>query len=721
MSKFSKFAIFICSLIMFIYLGIQGLVISNTINLEKCTLVEIGISCISIFLFFFFYIIREIIIRNKKTYKLNLYTKDLNEVIISQSHNMLFYEGKVSECAKQLTKQVSYSICVDRCAIWLYSQDKKSIICQQLYIKSEDTWYKDIELFENDYKSYFDALSVNPIIVANDAKKHESTSCFTETYLKPLGIESMLDVPIIYKGETIGVICIESLTKREWIDTELNFAKMLSSIYSFAYSIREGNKQKKQLIEIEKFIDEATLISKADSNGKITYVNKKFTEVSGYSLKEVLGKDHNIVNSGQHDKEFWKEMYKTIIKEKKIWNMIVTNKAKNGTLYYVDTYIKAEFDSDTNELIGFTSIRQDVSELKRKELDFRYRMDAINQSNMVIEFDINGDIKFANSNFCKSMGYELNELVGRHHSIFIESENKSTKEYVEFWEKLSSGQFVSSEFKRLTKDGKEVWIQATYNPIFDNKGNVISIMKIATDITDKVIQSLEIDKKNTYLEHAAKILRHDMHSGINTYIPRGVSSLERRLTDEDIKNLKIEAPLKMIKEGLKHTQKVYKGVYEFTNLVKKEVVLSKTDCNIKLILEDYLSSTAYKSQVILDENLPVLVVNEALFCTSIDNLIRNGLKYNDSATKFVKIYFETERKQFGLRKSYICVEDNGRGINQEEFEHLSKPYVRKEGQQETGSGLGLNICKAILHEHGFEITAEKLPECGTKLKIKVSI
>jgi PAS domain S-box-containing protein len=718
MKKLTKFSCYLAAIIMILFFLNQTLLV---FDFYEATDFRIAMGYI-LFLSFlppFYFVIKDLLDKNKQIIKQFDYQKKLKEVIVLQSQNQSFYDGKVREGAMSLTKEVCNSICTDRCSIWLYNKDKTSIICQQLYVKKEDNWYSGTELLKKDFEPYFNHLQVDPIIVANDAESHPATSCFKDSYLQPLEIKSMLDVPIMYDGKVIGVICIESLEKRIWNSLEVNFSQMLSTLYSFAHSIKEGNKQKKQLIEIEKFIDEATLISKADSNGKITYVNKKFTEVSGYSMEEVLGKDHNIVNSGQHNKEFWKEMYKTIIKEKKIWNMIVTNKAKNGTLYYVDTYIKAEFDSDTNELIGFTSIRQDVSELKRKELDFRYRMDAINQSNMVIEFDINGDIKFANNNFCKSMGYELNELVGRHHSIFIE--NKSTKEYVELWEKLSSGQFVSSEFKRLTKDGKEVWIQATYNPIFDNKGSVISIMKIATDITDKVIQSLEIDKKNTYLEHAAKILRHDMHSGINTYIPRGVSSLERRLTEEDIKNLKIEAPLKMIKEGLKHTQKVYKGVYEFTNLVKKEVVLSKTACNIKLILEDYLSSTSYKSQVILDENLPVLVVNEALFCTSIDNLIRNGLKYNDSATKFVKIYFEAERKQFGLRKSYICVEDNGRGISQEEFEHLSKPYVRKEGQQETGSGLGLNICKSILHEHGFEITAEKLPECGTKLKIKVSI
>ena len=341
------------------------------------------------------------------------------------------------------------------------------------------------------------------------------------------------------------------------------------------------------LRETENFIDEAAIITKADSKGRITYVNKKFTEVSGWTLEEVVGKNHNIVNSGYHPREFWQEMYKTVIKDKVIWNKVCTNRTKSGELYYVDTYIKAEFDSD-GKLLGFTSIRQDMT----------------------------------------------------------------------------------------------------------------SIIKAFN----------ELDKKNSYLEHAAKILRHDMHSGINTYIPRGISSLERRLKPEDIENLKIEAPLKMIKEGLKHTQKVYKGVYEFTNLVKKDAVLSRAECNIKKILEDYLSSTSYASQVVLDDSLTTINVNEALFCTSIDNLIRNGLKYNDSVNKFVKVYSDGE---------FIYVEDNGRGMTQEDFEHLSKPYVRKEGQKEGGTGLGLNICIAILEEHGFEIKSEKLEPHGTKLKIKI--
>lgn len=214
---------------------------------------------------------------------------------------------------------------------------------------------------------------------------------------------------------------------------------------------------------------------------------------------------------------------------------------------------------------------------------------------------------------------------------------------------------------------------------------------------EKLLKSL--DKKNTYLEHAAKILRHDMHSGINMYIPRGISSLERRLSEEDIKKLKIGAPLKMLRDGLTHTQTVYKGVYEFTNLVKKDAVLEKELLSLKEILNDYLKTTSYKSQVQLMDNLPTIKVNGSLFCTAVDNLIRNGLKYNDSDNKLVKIYKD---------KNYICIEDNGRGMSQQDYKNLSKPYVRKKEQKEQGSGLGLNISTSILNEHGFRVSVEKL-------------
>jgi PAS domain S-box-containing protein len=335
-------------------------------------------------------------------------------------------------------------------------------------------------------------------------------------------------------------------------------------------------------------------------------------------------------------------------------------------------------------------------------------LQALNSSNAVVELDMQGNIISANPIFCTLTGYTRSELVNMNHKQLIDTKTFPEKEYKAFWNTLKRGKAVTGEFKRISKDGTPIWIYGNYNPIKDPYGETYRILKIASDITAEKATQVEVAKKNAYLEHAAKILRHDMHSGINTYIPRGLSSLKRRLTAQQIKELKIESPLKMIEEGLTHTQKVYKGVKEFTNLVKKDAKLDKEPVDLKQALESYLGSTSYIKQVII-EPLKVCNVNESLFCTAVDNLIRNGLKYNDSSTKVVKIYTEGDS---------LVVEDNGRGMTQEDFEKLSQPYARKENQKEAGSGLGLNICLAIMEEHGFAITAEKLQQ-GTKLRIIV--
>ena len=134
------------------------------------------------------------------------------------------------------------------------------------------------------------------------------------------------------------------------------------------------------------------------------------------------------------------------------------------------------------------------------------------------------------------------------------------------------------------------------------------------------------------------------------------------------------------------------------------------------LIEEKLKEVETKNQVIIDDSVPEqLELNEALFCTALDNFIRNGLKYNDSGTKYVKIYLEADYH----KGSFICVEDNGRGLTGEEFIELSKPYARKEGQKESGTGLGLNISISILKEHGFSVWADKL-EQGTKITINTT-
>jgi PAS domain S-box-containing protein len=357
----------------------------------------------------------------------------------------------------------------------------------------------------------------------------------------------------------------------------------------------------------------------------------------------------------------------------------------------------------------FKVVIEFINNIKVRQEKVNAQLAGISQSNLVVTLTIDGYIIKANDNFCKLVGCTEGDMTKKPHSAMVTPEYAKSKEYLEFWETLRSGKSITSEFERVAKDGSKRWLYGNYTPIKNSNGEYDTVLKIATDVTAQHEAEEIVNQKNSYLEHAAKILRHDMHSGINTYMPRGLSSLRRRLNDEIIKELRIEAPLKMLDEGLKHTQKVYAGVKEFTNLVKEDVQLDTKAVDLKEILKNYLSSTSYSKQVVIDD-LVTMDVNEALFCTAIDNLIRNGLKYNDSGTKTVMVFMEDDNT--------LCVQDNGRGMTQTEFENLSKPYIRKEGQKEGGSGLGLNICIAILKEHGFDITAEKCNP-GTKLRIKL--
>lgn len=338
----------------------------------------------------------------------------------------------------------------------------------------------------------------------------------------------------------------------------------------------------------------------------------------------------------------------------------------------------------------------------------RLKINAVEQNNLTAIFSSDSYILSANKNFCDLIGYNCDVIKTIKHSEIVPKLYAESEEYRVLWETMLTGETVSGEFLRLSTDGKELWLNGHYTPVRDAFGVYSTIVFIASDQTALKKGEIEIEQKNSYLRHAARILRHDMHSGINIYIPRGLKALRRKLTRDEIERLKIDGPIKLIEAGLKHTQKVYEGVKEFTNLIKDDREIETELCDLQLILKDFLKGASYQKDVLIDK-LCIANVNDALFCTAIDNIIRNGLTYNDSATKIVKIY---------MLDDILCIEDNGRGMTQEEFEYLSKPYIRRENQKETGTGLGLSICVSILKEHGFIITSERI-DGGTVVKIKL--
>ncbi|WP_337269152.1 methyl-accepting chemotaxis protein [Oryzifoliimicrobium ureilyticus] len=232
-------------------------------------------------------------------------------------------------------------------------------------------------------------------------------------------------------------------------------------------------------------LDLSFAIIEFDVDGNILKANKNFCDLMGYTEAELLGKHHQI---------FLDQDYAKSAEYKAFWNKLrggefvcseFTRLAKNGS----EIFIRGNYNpikNSSGKVLKIVKFANDITQTKLHGIDTSAKIDAITRAQAVIEFKTDGTILSANENFLKALGYSSSEIVGRHHSMFVDQAFASSPDYAEMWRKLNAGEFVAGEFKRVGKGGRAVFIQASYNPVFDFKGRVIKVVKFATDVTDRV-------------------------------------------------------------------------------------------------------------------------------------------------------------------------------------------------------------------------------------------
>jgi methyl-accepting chemotaxis protein len=230
-----------------------------------------------------------------------------------------------------------------------------------------------------------------------------------------------------------------------------------------------------------------------DANERIEYVNPGFTKMTGFSFDDVKGKKPGEVLQGKLTDAKTKHLIRESIKAQKPLYTEILNYSKSGESYWVSLAINPVFGKD-GKIERFISIQSNVTSTKEKALDFSMQLDAISRSQAVISFNMDGTIITANENFLKTMGYSLEEIQGKHHSMFAEPQFAKSQEYLDFWLKLNRGEFQQAEYRRLGKGGKEVWITASYNPIMDLNGKSFKVVKFATDITSQMQARIRADE-----------------------------------------------------------------------------------------------------------------------------------------------------------------------------------------------------------------------------------
>ncbi|THV12368.1 methyl-accepting chemotaxis protein [Rhizobium rhizophilum] len=234
-----------------------------------------------------------------------------------------------------------------------------------------------------------------------------------------------------------------------------------------------------------KALDKSLAIIEFNPDGTILWANDCFCKAMGYTPSEIVGKHHSMFVDADYAKsaeytEFWASLRKGEFDQKEYRRL-----AKGGRA----VWIQASYNPIVNsrgKVTRVVKVATDTTEDHRKNAAFEAKLAAVSRVQGVIEFTPTGDIIDANENFLSLLGYRLDEIRGKHHRMFVDDDLAQSDEYRAFWQRLRAGDYVSAEFRRFGKGKREIWIQASYNPIFDHNGDVTSIVKFATDITGRV-------------------------------------------------------------------------------------------------------------------------------------------------------------------------------------------------------------------------------------------
>ena len=219
-----------------------------------------------------------------------------------------------------------------------------------------------------------------------------------------------------------------------------------------------------------------------DLEGKVLDANENFLATLGYTLAEIKGQHHSMFVSpdernSQAYKQFWLDLGRGEFSRGQYLRV-----GKGGR----EVWIQASYNpilGSGGKPVSVVKFATDITEQKNRLADLEGQQRAISKAQAVIEFDLTGKILDANENFLAVLGYALPEIVGRHHSMFVDTAERESAAYRQFWERLGHGEYEAAQYRRIGKGGKEIWIQASYNPIFDAKGQAYKDVKFATDIT----------------------------------------------------------------------------------------------------------------------------------------------------------------------------------------------------------------------------------------------
>jgi PAS domain S-box-containing protein len=507
-----------------------------------------------------------------------------------------------------------------------------------------------------------------------------------------------------------------------------------------AHALAASERALKELADQKFALDQHAIVATTDVRGTITYVNDKFCAISKYSKEELIDQNHRILNSGHHPKEFFQQMYHTIANGQ-VWRGEICNRAKDGSIYWVDTTI-VPFAGEDGKPHQYVAIRADITERRRaadalvlqaEELahsrqaletqkimlqsETRYRglLEAAPDAMVVV--NSSGEIVLLNVQAEKQFGYSRNELVGQQIKSII-PEGFAERLIADGTRSATDAlaQQIGSGIELIArrKDGSEFPIEIMLSPL-ESAGGILVTAAIR-DITERrksqehLVKTMwELKRSNDELQQFAYVSSHDLQEPL-----RMVSSYTQLLAKRYHGHLDSDAHefIAFAVDGCNRMQGLIQDLLAYSRAgkngkelseVSSENALQKALTNLRITIEQ-------SDSIVTHDSLPAVTTDATQLTQIFQNLVGNAIKYHGAEAP--RVHVSATRN--GGNEWTFSVRDNGLGIDPQYFERIFILFQRLHGRDEfEGTGIGLAICKKILERLGGRIWVESQPEKGS--------
>jgi len=499
-----------------------------------------------------------------------------------------------------------------------------------------------------------------------------------------------------------------------------------------------------ELIDQQKAVNKAAIVAVTNAKGIITYVNDKFCEISQYSRDELLGQNHSLLNSGTHPKSMWTEMYKTA-SAGEAWHQQVCNRAKDGSLYWVDTTIIG-YKNEQGKVDRYIAIRADITEQKRLALELRDQKVALDETAIVAATDAKGTITYVNDKFCKISQYARDELLGENHSLLNSGAHPKSM-WTEMYKTVSAGDTWHQQVCNRSKDGSLYWVDTTIIGYKNEQGKIDRYVGIRSDITiqkrlesnlldlvDEQTKDLQAAKefaekaqadaeaanhaKSDFLANMSHELRTPMHS-ILSFAKFGAKQLAKvPLEEKGIE--KLVRFLANITESGQRLMGLLNNLLDLAKLEagKMDYEFKQQDLQLSVnrILTEFTTKLEEKSIQMRVESTSrnsIAYYDYDKIAQVLANLISNAIKFTAESSEIKVLIEDTDEGQL-----ILSVYDQGIGIPDGELDSIFDQFIQssKTDTGAGGTGLGLAICKEIINAHSGTIWAENNANKGAVVK-----